>query len=127
MIKEVFETKYCLYPYSTVTDLSERVKCETPTKHLQFTIQISGTNLNYYPEYNSHQQFLFDKCTELKKKGLGYRKISNWFRERNIKTKMGSEMKGNYVYSILKKGNVKEKRDNRTFKPIIKDLGIKVG
>ena len=36
-------------------------------------------------------------------------------------------MKGNYVYSILKKGNVKEKRDNRTFKPIIKDLGIKVG
>ena len=113
--------------YSTVTDLSERVKCETPTKHLQFTIQISGTNLNYYPEYNSHQQFLFDKCTELKKKGLGYRKISNWFRERNIKTKMGSEMKGNYVYSILKKGNVKEKRDNRTFKPIIKDLGIKVG
>jgi hypothetical protein len=44
---------------------------------------------------------------------LGYRKISNWFNERNIKTPRGSEFKGTYVFSILKKGRVREERINR--------------
>ena len=111
MTKEVFETKYCLYPYSTVTDLSERVKCETLNIFLQFTITVSSSNLNNY-FYSEHQQYLYDTIKELHGKGLGYRKISNWLNERDIKTPRGSEFQGNYVYSILKKGRIREERLN---------------
>ena len=104
--------------------MSKRDELNGINKSLSFTIQISQTNLNYYPKYNSHQKFLYEKCLELHKSGLGYSKISNWFNERDIKTKTGSEFKCNYVYSILKKGMVRYERNTRIFKPIIKDLGI---
>ena len=48
---------------------------------------------NYF--YSEHQQYLYDTIKELHRKGLGYRKISNWFNERDIKTR-GSDFKGNY-------------------------------
>ena len=66
---------------------------------------------NYF--YSEHQQYLFNTIKELHLKGLGYRKISNWFNERNIKTTRGSEFKGNYVFSIFKKGKIREERLNR--------------
>jgi len=110
--------------YSTVTNLSERDELNNTNKSLSFTIQISGTNLNYYPEYTEHQKYLYEKSIELQKLGFGYRRIGNWFNERNIRTFKGSKFNSNYVYSIIKKGNIRMKRNNRTFKPIIKDLGI---
>jgi len=66
---------------------------------------------NYF--YSEHQQYLYDTSKKLYGEGLGYRKISNWFNERNIKTPRGNEFKGNYVFSILKKGRVREERVNR--------------
>jgi hypothetical protein len=104
--------------------LSERDELNNTNKSLSFTIQISGTNLNYYPEYTEHQKYLYEKSIELQKLGFGYRRIGNWFNERNIRTFKGSKFNSNYVYSIIKKGNIRMKRNNRTFKPIIKDLGI---
>jgi len=56
---------------------------------------------------------LYDTIKGLHKKGLGYKKISNWFNEQGIKTTRGSEFKGNYVFSILKKGRIREERINR--------------
>ncbi|MBE50418.1 MAG: hypothetical protein CMP51_01875 [Flavobacteriales bacterium] len=50
-----------------------------------------------------NQQYLYDTIKKLYGKGLGYRKISNWLNERNIKNTRGSEFKVNYVFSILKK------------------------
>jgi hypothetical protein len=55
---------------------------------------------------------------------LGYRKISNWFNEENIKTPRGTDFKGNYVFSILKKGRIREERFNRDSKWKIE--GVKV-
>ena len=98
--------------YSTVKDLSERVKLDSPKQILEFTITVSSSNLNNY-FYSEHQQYLYDTIKELHGKGLGYRKISNWFNERDIKTPRGSEFKGNYVFSILKKGRIREERLNR--------------
>ena len=124
MIKEFFYSKCLFQNYSTVTNLSERDESNNTNKSLSFTIQISGTNLNYYPEYTEHQKYLYEKSIELQKLGFGYRRIGNWFNERNIRTFKGSKFNSNYVYSIIKKGNIRMKRNNRTFKPIIKDLGI---
>ena len=65
---------------------------------------------NYF--YSEHQQYLYDTIKELHEKGLWYRKISNWFNEQDIKTPRGSEFQGNYVYSIYKKGKIREERLN---------------
>ena len=66
---------------------------------------------NYF--YSEHQQYFFNTIKELHEKGLEYQKISNWFNEQNIKTPRGSEFKGNYVFSILKKGKIRQERLNR--------------
>ena len=111
MTKEVFETKYCLYPYSTVTKSLSREDYSRRKVNLLFDINITDKNLNNY-FYSEHQQYLYDTSKKLYGEGLGYRKISNWFNVRNIKTPRGSEFKGNYVYSILNKGRVREERLN---------------
>ena len=77
---------------------------------------------NYF--YSEHQQYLYNTIKELHKKGLGYKKISNWFNERNIKTLRGSEFQGNYVFSILKKGRIREERLNTESKWKIKEVEI---
>ena len=77
---------------------------------------------NYF--YSEHQQYLYNTIQELHKKKLGYQKISNWFNERNIKTPRGSEFQGNYVFSILKKGRIREERLNRESKWKIEEIKI---
>jgi len=101
--------------YSTVTNLSERVKLDSLEYFLNFTISVSSSNLNNY-FYSEHQQYLYNTIKELYVKGLGYIKISNWFNDRNIKNPRGSEFKGNYVFSILKKGRIRKKKINRESK-----------
>ena len=111
MIKEVFETELLVQNHSTVTNLSERDEFDSFQYFIEFTVTVSSSNLNNY-FYSEHQQYLYNTIKELHGKGLGYRKISNWFNERDIKTPRGSEFKGNYVFSILKKGRIREERLN---------------
>tara|TARA_B100001057_G_C22426200_1_gene785549 strand:+ start:274 stop:594 length:321 start_codon:yes stop_codon:yes gene_type:complete len=92
--------------------LSERDEFDYFQYFIEFTVTVSSFNLNNY-FYSEHQQYLYNTIKELHGNGLGYRKISNWFNERNIKTPRGSEFKGNYVFSILKKGRIREERLNR--------------
>ena len=98
--------------YSTVTKSLSREDYSRRKVNLLFDINITDKNLNNY-FYSEHQQYLYDTIKELHGNGLGYRKISNWFNEKNIKTPRGSEFKGNYVFSILKKGRIREVRLNR--------------
>ena len=111
--------------YSTVSDLSERVKLDSLNYIVEFTVTVSSSNLNNY-FYSEHQQYLYDTIKELHGKGLGYRKISNWFNERDIKTPRGSEFKGNYVFSILKKGRIRENRIHQESKWEIKNIKLKI-
>jgi len=67
---------------------------------------------------------LYNTIKELHLKGLGYRKISNWFNERDITTPRGSEFKGNYVFSIFKKGKIREERLNRESEWKIEEVKI---
>jgi len=96
---------------------------DLPEYFLKFTITVSSSNLNNY-FYSEHQKYLYDTIKGLHKKGLGYKKISNWFNERNIKSPRGSEFKGNYVFSILKKGRIREERLNTESKWKIKEVEI---
>jgi hypothetical protein len=109
--------------YSTVTKSLSREDYSRRKVNLLFDINISDKNLNNY-FYSEHQQYLYNTIKKLHKKGLGYRKISNWFNERNIKTPRGSEFQGNYVYSILKKGRIREERINQKSEWKIKKVKI---
>jgi len=66
-----------------------------------------------YSHYNSYQQFLYNLCTSLKKKGLGYRKISHYLNQNGYKSVRGKEIKNTSVYSILKKGKMRIDRINQ--------------
>ena len=66
-----------------------------------------------YSHYNSYQEFLYNLCTSLKKKGLGYRKISYYLNQNGYKSVRGKEIKNTSVYSILKKGKMRIDRINR--------------
>ena len=103
--------------------MSEREELDSINYIVEFTVTVSSSNLNNY-FYSEHQQYLYDTIKELHGKGLGYRKISNWFNERDIKTPRGREFKGNYVSSILKKGMIREKRLNRESEWKIGDVKI---
>jgi len=105
--------------------LSERDELDSLNYFIEFTVTVSSSNLNNY-FYSEHQQYLYDTIKELHGKGLGYRKISNWFNERDIKTPRGSEFKGNYVFSILKKGRIREERINQESKWEIKNVKLKI-
>ena len=95
--------------YSTVTKSLSREDYSGRKVNLLFDINITDKNLNNY-FYSEHQQYLYDTSKKLYGEGLGYRKISNWFNEQDIKTPRGNEFKGNYVFSILKKGKIREER-----------------
>ena len=104
--------------------MSERDELDSLNYFIEFTVTVSSSNLNNY-FYSEHQQYLYDTIKELHGKGLGYRKISNWFNERDIKTPRGSDFKGNYVFSILQKGRVREERINQESKWEIKNVKLK--
>ena len=65
-----------------------------------------------YSHYNTYQEFLYNLCTSLKKKGLGYRKISYYLNQNGYKSVRGKEIKNTSVYSILKKGKIRMDRIN---------------
>ena len=55
--------------------------------------------------------------------GYGYRRISYILYDKGYRSiRTDSILKNNYIYSIYKKGKIREERINREFKPIIKDI-----
>ena len=66
-----------------------------------------------YSHYNSYQEFLYNLCTSLKMKGLGYRKISYYLNQNGYKSVRGKEIKNTSVYSILKKRKMRIDRINK--------------
>ena len=57
--------------------------------------------------------------------GYGYRRISYILYKKGYRSiRTDSILKNNYIYSIYKKGKIREKRINRNFKPIIKNIMV---
>jgi hypothetical protein len=123
-MKHLLPGKSSLHNYSTVTKSLSREDFSKRKVNLLFDIDIMETNLNFYPKYNFHQTYLFNKSIELQKSGLGYRRISKWFNENNILTIKGKEFKPNHVCSLLKKGKIRYERTTRTFKPKIESIRL---
>ena len=66
--------------------------------------------------YSEYQEYLFRRICDYRDNNLtpfGYRKISQIFNEGGLKTPRGSVFNNNHVYSIYKKGKIREERINR--------------
>lgn len=82
------------------------------THYLIFTVTVTSSLLWSKP-YSDYQFFLHNKISELRKQGLGYRRISNILNEEGILTVRGKVFTNSHVHSILKKKNIREERLNR--------------
>ena len=76
--------------------------------------------------YNEYQQKLYDEVKRLKEvEGLGYRRISYILYEKGYRSvRTNSVLKNNYIYSIYKKGKIRENRIERTFESNISNIMV---
>jgi len=111
--------------YSTVT---EWVKKEVSYDSIMmtFTICIKTSTLTKTTHYTGYQQKLFNEIKRLKEvEGYGYKRISYILYEKGYRSiRTDSILRYNYIYSIYKKGKIREKRINRNFKTVVKNIVI---
>ena len=95
---------------------------------LTFDLILRTSKLTKTSHYNSYQNNLYRLIKFLKEnKNLGYRRISHILFERgyrSVRTK--SVLKNNYVYSIYKKGKIREERIDRSFDSELTNMKIKI-
>tara|TARA_B100000989_G_C19493544_1_gene450917 strand:+ start:88 stop:399 length:312 start_codon:yes stop_codon:yes gene_type:complete len=93
---------------------------------MTFTICVKISKLTKNKHYTRYQQKLFDEIKRLKElEGYGYRRISYILYEKGYRSiRTDSILSNNYIYSIYKKGKIREKRINRKFEPKVRDIMV---
>jgi len=111
--------------YSTVTECVKK-EVSYDSIMMTFTICIKTSTLTKTTHYTGYQQKLFDEIKRLKDiEGYGYKRISYILYDKGYRSiRTDSILRYNYIYSIYKKGKIREDRINRYFKPVIKDIMV---
>ena len=93
---------------------------------LSFALIIRTSKLTKTSHYNSCQNKLYRLIKFLKdERGIGYRRISHILFDKGYRTiRSNKPIMNNYVYSIYSNGKIREKRINRKFKTVVKDIMI---
>ena len=92
-------------------------------KYLCFTANVT-TLIPHFPPSDYSKQ-LHKKILELKKSGLGYRKIAYWLNDNGYKTLRGHSFKSGHFYSILKKRRLRDEKYSQAPKIEVTDVHIK--
>jgi len=82
---------------------------------VSFSVSITTTKL-WESNYSDYQQYLFNRICKYKEcflTPIGYRKISKIFNEEGLKTPRNTEFSNSKVFSMYKKGKIREERINR--------------
>ena len=121
----IFGRNSNLFNYSTVTEWVKR-EVSYNSIMMTFTICIKTSTLTKTSHYTGYQQKLFNEIKRLKEdEGYGYKRISYILYEKGYRSiRTDSVLRHNYIYSIYKKGKIREKRINREFKPSVKDIMV---
>ena len=116
--------------HSTVTDLFKnnqlarrfRETERTETIFISFDLVVTSANL-CYSNYSSYQSKLYRLVKFLKEnRGVGYRRISHILTHKGYRSsRTNSILKPNYIYSIYKKGKIREERYGRVFESKIEN------
>jgi hypothetical protein len=93
---------------------------------MTFTVFIKTSTLTKTTHYTGYQQKLFDEIKRLKEvEGYGYKRISYILYEKGYRSiRTDSVLRHNYIYSIYKKGKIREKRINREFTTVVKNIMV---
>jgi hypothetical protein len=93
---------------------------------LEFKLNIISSNLSKTTHYTSYQHKLYRLIKFLKEeRGIGYRRISHILTEKGYRSvRTNNILKNNYIYSIYKKGKIREERINRKFDSEISDVRL---
>ena len=120
--------------YSTVTEWSKKLvffrSNQYPQKYnsliCKFTVSFKSSTLTRTSHYSEYQEKLYNEVKRLKDDlGLGYRRISYVLYQKGYRgIRKNSILRYNYIYSIYQKGKIREKRLNRKFTTVIKDIMI---
>tara|TARA_B110000879_G_C10724544_1_gene337896 strand:- start:82 stop:378 length:297 start_codon:yes stop_codon:yes gene_type:complete len=73
------------------------------------------SNQLWNTHYSDYQTYLYNRITELKQEGLGYRKIAKLLNAEGVRAARNKEFLPASVHSILKKKKIRETRINREF------------
>ena len=89
---------------------------------ISFNLVVTSANL-CYSNYSSYQYKLYRLVKFLKEnRGVGYRRISHIMTQKGYRSsRTNSILKPNYIYSIYKKGKIREERFGRTFESKIEN------
>ena len=134
MTKEVFGTKTVVQNHSTVTEWSKKWVFSSLNQYTKkynsltckFTVSFKSSTLTKTSHYSGYQKILYNEVKRLKEvEGLGYRRISYVLYNKGYRgIRKNSILRYNYIHSIYHKGKIREKRINRYFKTVIKDIMI---
>ena len=124
-LQPIFGRNSNLFNYSTVTEWVKR-EVSYDSIIMTFTICIKTSTLTKTTHYTGYQQKLFDEIKRLKEvEGYGYKRISYILYDKGYRSiRTDSILRHNYIYSIYKKGKIREKRINRNFKTIIRGIMV---
>ena len=88
-------------------------KHQVSNLYLTFSISKRYNNLTKdLSQWNSKQEEIYSLIKKLQKKGLGYRKISNYLNSKKIKTKRNTNWTNSKVHSYLKRYKEMTKRQD---------------
>ena len=114
--------------YSTVTDsfhneVVDPKNIKNLSLKISFTLSLENCNLNI-SHYTTYQKKLFRLVKFLKEnRGLGYKRISHIMTEKGYRSvRTNSILKPNFIFSIYKKGKIREHRIERKIKSTIEDV-----
>jgi hypothetical protein len=102
------------------------VKKVNPKNNLCLLVKFNYTTVSsrlWDTPYSEYQQYLYDRVCDLRSQKItpmSYLKIAALFRSEGLLTHSGKEFKATHVFSIYKKGKVREERLNR---PNIMEVG----
>ena len=118
--------------YSTVTDcFSNEVLVDKNDMllddyklNLSFTLLLQSSSLTNIHHYNYDQKKLFRLIKFLKEeRGIGYRRISHILYDKGFRTiRSNKPIQNNYVYSIYKKGKIREERLSRSYESQVQEM-----
>ena len=130
--RKINKDQLLFFDYSTVTDWVKQLVFSNSNKYpkdydsliCKFTLSFKTSTLTKTSHYTPYQQKLYEEVKRLKEiEGLGYRKISYILYEkgyRSVRTK--SILKPNFIFSIYKKGKLREERLKRKCKTTIDNI-----
>ena len=93
---------------------------------VKFNVLLKSSKLTKTSHYSPYQQKLYDEVKSLKEEyNLGYRRISYLIYDKGYRGIRGNQvLRNNDIYSIYRKGKVREERINRDFESVVKDVRV---